>query len=241
MTGGSIWEAGVKSTLADGKLTLEAEWFPTGFNNLVIRENVGGLPSLANAGKSRLRGIEIEAHARPRADLDISLTYARHLARFVDYARLRPAGSVQQLAGNRLELSPRNVASAVLSYAPDLGPQFSTVLRYTGSRFLNKSNTVEAGDFLTVDGRIGWRAKSSWGKDGHWGFFIEGKNHTNRRDPVVESELGDAQFYPRSVAPCGDVHAAPEQTLNSPGLLRSKIRGIIKCRSTIAHGTAHLG
>lgn len=189
------WEAGVKSTLADGNISLEAAWFDTRFNNLVIRENVEGLPSLANAGKSRLRGIAIEAHALPIRDLDLSLTYAHHLARFLDYARLRPDGSLQQLAGNRLELSPKDVASAVISYTPDTGAQFSSVLRYTGARFLNKSNTVEAGNFLTLDGRVGWRAKTMRGENSRWGLFIEGKNLTDRRDPVVESELGDAQFY----------------------------------------------
>jgi iron complex outermembrane receptor protein len=186
------WEAGVKAALADGKIRLEAEWFNTHLNHLVIRENIDGLPALANAGISELRGIEVEAHARLLPDLDLSLTYAHHLARFIDYARLQPDGSIQQLAGNRLELSPKNVASAVLSYAPDKGPQFATLLRYTGKRFLNKGNTVEAGDFMTIDARIGWRGKGL-GRD--WGIFIDGRNLTNRRDPVVESELGDAQFY----------------------------------------------
>ena len=188
-------EAGVKAVLADGKLNLQAEWFDTRFSNLVIRENIEGLPALANAGKARLRGIEVEAHARLVPDLNISLTYAHHMSKFVDYARLRPDGSIQQLAGNFLELAPKNVASAVLSYAPDEGPQASAVLRYTGSRFLNKSNTVKAGDFLTMDARFGWRGKGGWRADGHWGVYLEAKNLTNRRDPVVESVLGDAQFY----------------------------------------------
>src|SRR5439155_14778097 len=83
------WEAGVKAALVDGKVNLQAEWFDTRFNNLVIRENIKGLPALANAGKSRLRGIEVEAHARLAPDLDVSLTYAHHLSKFVDYARLR--------------------------------------------------------------------------------------------------------------------------------------------------------
>jgi outer membrane receptor protein involved in Fe transport len=189
------WEAGMKAVLADGKLVLQADWFNTRFDNLVIRENIDGLFGLANAGKSRLHGMEAEAHAKLVPDFDASLTYAHHVATFVDYARVRPDGSIQQLAGNRLELSPKNVASAVLSYAPDQGVQLASVLRYTGSRFLNKTNTAVAGGFLTVDLRVGWRGKASWRQGGYWGVFLDGKNLTNRRDPVVESELGEAQFY----------------------------------------------
>ena len=54
-------------------------------------------------------------------------------------------GSVEQLAGNRLALSPKDVASAIVTYAPRAGPQASATLRYVGSRFLDRENTIPAG------------------------------------------------------------------------------------------------
>lgn len=185
----TTWEAGFKLALADGKVELDGSWFDTRFNNLVIRENVGGLPALANAGKSRLQGFEVEAHLRPAKDWDVLAAYANHSAKFVDYARLRPDGSIQQLAGKYLELSPRNTASGAITYAPEAGVNASASIHYTGERFLNKGNSVVAPGFATVDARIGWKFAKGLG------VFVDGRNLNDRRDPVTESELGDPQFY----------------------------------------------
>ena len=182
------WEAGFKAAHGS-RLTAEISIFDTRFNNLVIRENVGGLPALANAGRERFRGVEGEVRWSPMPDLTLFGSAAYHFAKFTDYARLRPNGSIQQLAGKRLELSPKILATAVATYAPATGPQASATLRYVGSRFLNKSNTVTARAYATLDARIGWKFGNGWGA------FIEGENLTSRRDAVTESELGDAQFY----------------------------------------------
>ena len=182
------WEAGFKAAHGT-RLNAELSYFDTRFANLVIRENVDGLPSLANAGKERFRGIEGEIRWSPLPDLTLFGSAAWHLAKFTDYARLRPDDSIQQLAGNRLELSPKYLASAVATYAPATGPQASATLRYVGSRFLNKGNSVTARAYAAIDARLGWKFA------GGWGAFIDAENLTNRRDAVTESELGDAQFY----------------------------------------------
>jgi outer membrane receptor protein involved in Fe transport len=181
------WEAGFKA--AHGRrLTAEISYFDTKFSNLVIRENIDGLPALANAGRERFRGIEAEVRWSPIADLTLFGSYAHHLAKFTDYARLRPNGSIQQLAGNRLELSPKDLGSAIITYAPAVGPQASATMRYVGSRFLNKGNSVTAKAYAAFDARLGWKFA------GGWGAYIDGENLTDRRDAVTESEIGDAQF-----------------------------------------------
>ena len=182
------WEAGFKAAHGSS-LTAEISYFDTRFANLVIRENVGGLPSLASAGRERFRGIEAEIRWSPAPDLTLFGSAAYHLAKFIDYARLRPDETIQQLAGNRLELSPKYLASAVATYAPATGPQASATLRHVGSRLLNKGNTVTARAYTALDARAGWKFANGWGA------FLEGENVSNRRDAVTESELGDAQFY----------------------------------------------
>jgi iron complex outermembrane recepter protein len=62
-------------------------------------------------------------------------------------------------------------------------------LRYVGSRFLNKSNTVKADAYATLDAHLGWKLRN------RMGLALDGENLTDKRDPVTESELGDAQFY----------------------------------------------
>ncbi|MES2002546.1 MAG: TonB-dependent receptor [Pseudomonadota bacterium] len=185
----SSWEVGLKAERSDGRLRAELSYFDTRFKNLVIRENIDGLPGLASAGRERFRGFEGELRWSPVANLILSGSYAHHVAKFTDYERLRPDGSLQQLAGNRLELSPKDLATAIVTYAPAMGPQASATLRYVGSRFLNKGNSVKGGAYATLDARAGWRFANKWGA------FLEGENLTDRRDPVTESELGDAQFY----------------------------------------------
>ncbi|MEP7131233.1 MAG: TonB-dependent receptor [Sphingomicrobium sp.] len=185
----SSWEAGFKAASHDGRLHAEVSYFDTRFNNLVIRENIDELPGLANAGKERFRGVEGEVRWVPLESLTIEASYAHHIARFTDYERLRPDGSLQQLAGKRLELSPKDLATGIATYTPAAGFQASATLRYVGSRFLNKTNTVKSGAYATLDARAGWKFAKGWG------VFVEGENLTDRRDPVTESELGDAQFY----------------------------------------------
>jgi iron complex outermembrane recepter protein len=185
----SSWEAGLKADALGGRLHAEASYFDTRFQNLVIRENIDGLPGLANGGKERFRGIETEVQWSASDALFLSASYAHHLATFTNYEQLQPDGTIEQLAGNRLNLSPKDVASAIVSYAPVDGLQASATLRFVGSRFLDKSNTVRTGPYATVDGRVGWKFAR------HWGLFLEGENVTNRRDPVTESELGEDQFY----------------------------------------------
>ncbi|MFO1408015.1 MAG: TonB-dependent receptor [Steroidobacteraceae bacterium] len=184
----TTWEAGLKGRHLAGRLEWELAWFDMDFENLVIPENVDGLPSLANAGSENFTGLEMEAFWRVTDDLRLAATYAYHDSTFTDYARLRPDGSVQQLKGNTLEMSPNNLASGGIVYAPADGPQASVTANYVGSRWLNKGNTVKADAYTVVDAGIGWR-------HGPWLVRLDGYNLTDARDPVAESELGDAQFY----------------------------------------------
>ena len=185
----ATWEAGFKTSSAGGHFHGEINYFDTRFRNLVIPENIDGLPALANGGKQRFRGIEVEARWAPSNALALSASYAHHIARFTDYQLLEDDGSVEQLAGNRLELSPKDVASALITYAPRTGFQTSATGRYVGGRFLDKENTIKAGAYVTLDARVGWKFGNGWGA------FVEGENLTNRRDAVTESELGEGQFY----------------------------------------------
>ena len=62
------------------------------------------------------------------------------------------------------------------------------IINPTGDRFLNKRNTAPAPKFVTMDAGIGYRIRSAE-------FRLDGRNLSNRRDAVSESEFGDAQYY----------------------------------------------
>ena len=186
------WEAGFRGDLMNHQVDWAASYFHMDFSNLVIAENVQGLPALANAGEEEFQGVELEASYRIIDDLVLRGSYAYHRAKFTDFKRILDDGTTQQLAGNYLELSPKHLAAAGFVYAPADGPRASFIWRYIGTRFLNKTNTAEADSFQTVDAGVGYRF-GSWPKP--VAVRVDGVNLTDNRDPVTESELGDAQFY----------------------------------------------
>jgi outer membrane receptor protein involved in Fe transport len=182
------WEAGLKGALADGRLDWELSYFHMNFSNLVIPENIGGLPGLANGGKERFKGAEIEGDWHLTQDFRVRATYAYHDARYTDRLVPNDAGGYDNFAGNRLEASPQNLAALGLLYTPARGLNAAVVWNYVGSRFLDQENQTPVGSYTTVDAGIGYRFE-------RWELRLDGYNLSDRRDPVAISELGDGQAY----------------------------------------------
>ncbi|HEY2943008.1 MAG TPA: TonB-dependent receptor, partial [Vicinamibacteria bacterium] len=181
------FEVGVKSRLAGGRLDVEMSGFLMNFRNLVVAQAVGGLPSLANAGTERFRGIEASASWRLANNLSARAAYSLHDARFRDYLT-EFDGVPTQLAGKRLEMSARHMGAAGLLYAPARGAIAAAEVRLVGSRYLNKRNTALAPGYAEVSASLGWRAAK-------WEARLDGRNLGDERAPIAESELGDAQYY----------------------------------------------
>ena len=181
------YEGGLKAELFDRALRLEAAGFLLDFKNLVISQSIGGLPSLANAGNSRLQGVELSAVWRVQSSWSARGSVSIHDAKFKDYLT-EFDGVPTQLAGKRIEMSARHLASAALTYAPASGFFASAEWNFVGERFLNKRNTAPAEGYSTIGALAGFR-------QGRFEVRAVGRNLSDRRDPVAESELGDAQYY----------------------------------------------
>jgi len=171
----------------DGRLQWDASLFRMDFENLVVSQDVDGAPGLANAGNEHFRGAEAEARWSFGHDFSAVGTWAYHDARFADYLQLF-GDTPTQLDGKRLELSPRQVGSLGLIYAPGKGLRAYLTAAHVGSRYLNKRNTALAAGYNTIDAGVGYRRAQ-------WEVRVDGTNLGDRRDPVAESELGDAQYY----------------------------------------------
>ncbi|HET7843375.1 MAG TPA: TonB-dependent receptor [Xanthomonadales bacterium] len=182
------YEAGVKATLFDGRFDIDASLFYMNFDNLVVAQpDEDGLPGLVNAGEERFKGGEIEAEWRFSDDFRLAGSWAYHDARFTDSEQLF-GSTLTQLRGKFLELSPQHLGALGLIYAPRVGWQASVVGSYVGDRWLNKRNTARAAPYTVFDASFGYRFES-------WEFRATGYNLDDDRDPVAESELGDAQYY----------------------------------------------
>jgi iron complex outermembrane receptor protein len=183
----STYEAGARARLAGGRLRLEASGFWMDFRNLVLATTINGVPARRNSGQNRFKGLEVEAKWQPRNHLFVRGGYALHDARFRDSVQLF-GGVPTQLAGKRLEMSAHHTAGAAVAWAPDKGLVASAHVQYVGSRFLNKRNTALADGYAEVSAGLGWRLR-------HLELRVDADNLTDRRAPVSESELGDAQYY----------------------------------------------
>jgi len=181
------YEGGLKVRALDGRVDFEASAFRMDFENLVTATIVNGLPALINSGKTRFKGVELETELRMPYSTLARATYSFHDGKFVDFVQ-DFGGVPTQLAGKRIEMSARHLASAGITYAPESGLTAYTTANYTGNRYLDKRNRSLAGGFTTVDAGIGFRQN-------RFELRLDGRNLGNRRDPVSESEFGDAQYY----------------------------------------------
>jgi outer membrane receptor protein involved in Fe transport len=182
------YEGGLKTRFLEGRFSFEASAFQMDFENLVIARTLNGLPSLTNSGKQRFRGAEFGAAAWLPANFSVRASYSFHDAKFTDFVFEFDPGVPTQLAGKRLETSPRRLASLGLLYAPPQGFIASFEYGNVGDRYLNKRNTALAPSYRTVSAFAGYRS-------GKWEVRISGRNLGDERAPVAESELGDAQYY----------------------------------------------
>lgn len=183
----SSYEGGLKIRAVHGTIDVEASYFDMDFRNLVTATVVNNLPALTNAGKTRFKGVELATELRLEHDVSARATYSYHDGKFVDYTA-NFDGVFQNVGGNRFEMSARNLYSVGVTYAPPLGFVANANLNYTGDRQLNKRNTALAPAFTTFDAGIGWRTERAE-------FRLDGRNLGDRRDPISESEFGDAQYY----------------------------------------------
>jgi outer membrane receptor protein involved in Fe transport len=180
------YEGGVKGQLG-GRFDWQFSVFRMDFTNLVIGDIRNGLPVLINAGEQRFTGVELEGDVLMYTDLRLKFAYSHHNPEFRDFIQVFD-GVPTQLAGKQLEMAPNDLAAFGVIYSPQSGINGSFVLNYIGDRFLNKRNTALADAFTTISLGSGYR----FGKN-NIRFDID--NVTDERDPMSESELGDAQYY----------------------------------------------
>ena len=181
------YEVGAKGRLLQGRFDWQADLFLTNMSNTVISTDVNGLPGVANGGKDRFQGLELEADWRIADDWRWQTAYSYHDAHYRDFINITPGGLVQD-AGHRLEVSPRHLFAIGLFYMPAHGWNGSATLHYTGQRFFDPENTVAAGAFVTWDAGIGYRFDT-------WSLSLQGRNLNDARDVVSNSELGNSESY----------------------------------------------
>jgi iron complex outermembrane receptor protein len=181
------YEAGIKADGFDGRLSADLSFFWVDFANQAVATLVDDTPSVAPGGHERFKGAELEIRYHLLQQLSLSANYSYNDARYRDFLTVIDGDSVQ-LAGNQLLLSPRHLAAFGLVYSGIHGVQASLVTNYVGERFLDMQNSLSSGSYVTVDATVGYVFA-------RYTVSVNGYNLTDRREPTLDSELGEGQLY----------------------------------------------
>jgi iron complex outermembrane recepter protein len=191
-------EAGLRTLWLDGSLSVNVTWFHIIFNNLVVGILTPDGPALTNAGTERFQGTEVEIGYRIPCVPYFSLYggYAHHDARFKEFSFVDPDGNFLVVDGNRLEMVARDMWNFKFVLAPPSGPGGFVAVRHQNHRPLDRDNVYYTPSFYAVDAGV------SWDFD-RFRLAVIGRNLTDSRPFVTESEIGDSQYFvapPRGVS-----------------------------------------
>lgn len=157
----SLWnyEVGVKGAAFDGRLSLSADVFYIDWSDIQIdRQYADGYNYIANAGKARAQGTEIEATWNATAGLNLITRMSYNDATLSSDEPLYGA-----FKGDRLPGSARFQASNTIAYSfplsATLDGDFQFDHQYIGSKlsYLTPSQSVTYGDFNQFNARFGVR------------------------------------------------------------------------------------
>ena len=192
-------EGGVKTRWIDRQVSFDVSLFQMTFDNLVVATlGAGGVPALVNAGQERFKGYELDLGFAPDFvhGTTLSLGYAHHDARFVQFTAINPEGELEDFNGHRLELVPADLFNAKLSFVGPHGIGLFGAARYQGKRALDRDNTHFAGAYSEYDVGASVVHKQLQ-------VSVTARNLGDDRHVVTESDIGESQLYlapPRRVS-----------------------------------------
>ncbi|MGE5347466.1 MAG: TonB-dependent receptor [Acidithiobacillales bacterium] len=184
-------EVGLKTRWLSQQVSLDLSFFDMTFRNMVVPIlGQSGEALLTNAGEERFKGMEIDGNWQPAAvqGLTVGGGYAHHDAKYVQFSFETPEGDLVVVDGNRIEMVPRDLWYVRLGYATGSGPGAFLNLRHQNERPLNRRNTYATPGFFEVDAGLSWDFP-------RFRVGVTGRNLTDSRPPVTESEIGDSQYY----------------------------------------------
>lgn len=158
----SLWsyEVGYKADLADGRGSFEVAVFQIDWKDLQVQVASTGAATLGNAGKARVRGLELGGTFRPADAWTV-----RAAASLLDAQLTTDSPELGGQAGDRLPMSPEVAASVNVRYDLTLAasPAFVALnISHTGDREVSFDGNTGSPNYTlpaytTVDLNAGWQ------------------------------------------------------------------------------------
>jgi len=163
-------EAGIKSTLLDGRATISFDGFRMRYTDFQTQAFNGLNLTTSNAGSFVSQGFELETEFKPSRELTLAANGSYIDAHYTDFADgqcpLGVAGAFCNLTGFRLFNAPKWTANASADYQTPVTSKWDVFLRanvaYKSAVFYsqNLNPYTRQGGYAVVDGGFGFKSKS---------------------------------------------------------------------------------
>ncbi|NOT27927.1 MAG: TonB-dependent receptor [Acidobacteria bacterium] len=151
----SNYEAGLKGSLLDGRLSLEASYFRMTEDGVVLNQRQGAFFRPTNAGERRFKGVETGlGWSAGRASTYVNASFYRN--RFGEFV-IQSAGGNTVLTGNRLVLAPDYVVNWGTSVQPVPFIDLTLDVKHVGATFGDEDNSTAIEGYTLVDAAATWR------------------------------------------------------------------------------------
>lgn len=196
----TVWsyEAGIKSTLWDGKALLNIAGYYNDYKNLqlssFVADDMGAFSALfTNAGSAEMKGFEVEFQAKPTADLGLNASLSFLDGQYNEF--IGPGGT--DISGER-ELV--NAPEWTFFIAPDYGMDVADLGRLTlrgDLAYRSKTYpTVSSSEILAQSGYALLGASATFEHASErWRLTFGGKNLTDKRYIQHGFDLSDSLGY----------------------------------------------
>ncbi|MES3021617.1 MAG: TonB-dependent receptor [Pseudomonadota bacterium] len=209
----TVFELGLKSSMNGGRLQTNAALFFTDYKNVQIpgsiptydaAGNVNGFAgSLTNAGKAKIKGLELEAVAQLTRSLNVSGMYSYIDAKYQEWMVAGATGLINVAAQAEFQNTPKHSAnlSATYDWTMALGGRAGTLSLFNSVSFKDKvyqsefartgataalDATVPGNLMLAQDAYSLWDAGLVWtSSDRKMQLGLHGRNLTDRRYKVA--------------------------------------------------------
>jgi iron complex outermembrane recepter protein len=197
----TTFELGVKSTLIDRRLQVNAALFQTNYKGIQLNFQQGVSPTIQNAGDARIKGFELEVTAAPTDALTINASIGHLNAKYTNVlAPARVAANPFQagvFAGGELPKTPKWKFNVSPRYQVNLGNGGKVILLadYTHTSSLwndtERAFLLKRGATDIVNGSISYKEPGE-----HWDVTLGMTNITNERYLVTgQAQIAGGQFY----------------------------------------------
>ncbi len=190
------YEAGLRTTLLDRHLRLNAAAFSMNYRDLQQLRVIQFAPGVtailtANAANSRIKGFEMEGRAVFNSNWSLDFSYGYLDAKFQNYV----FNPTLDFSGNRMQRAPKSTLSLGLNFESKTGLGDLTTrigYAYRSGIFFEADNNVV--DPQSSEGALGlWDASLNL-KNGNWTIGIWGRNLSDQRyRRQVLNSTGNAQ------------------------------------------------